>query len=144
MMRPPAPPVAPGGISSPIPYHVHRAVNTSFIRDQSPEFAAQLDQQQQQQLQEQQQQQQQLIQQQHQIQQQQLQIQQQHEMRGANQGVSFKSFQAVKPPEFKGEAALVIESDQKLAAKEQGEKKRKFESGPAKSESGIASRKFQR
>ena len=24
-------------------------------------------------------------------------------MRGANQGVSFKSFQAVKPPEFKGE-----------------------------------------
>ncbi|KAL8148236.1 hypothetical protein AgCh_005552 [Apium graveolens] len=86
-------------------------------------------------------------------------------MRGANQGVSFKSFQAVKPPEFKGEvdpiaariwlkemekafvltkAALVIESDQRLAAKEQGEKKRKFESGPAKSESGIASRKFQR
>ncbi|KAL8120797.1 hypothetical protein AgCh_017831 [Apium graveolens] len=86
-------------------------------------------------------------------------------MRGANQGVSFKSFQAVKPPEFKGEvdpvaariwlkemekafalskAALVIESDQKLAAKEQGEKKRKFETGPAKSESGIASRKFQR
>ncbi|KAL8133741.1 hypothetical protein AgCh_008979 [Apium graveolens] len=42
------------------------------------------------------------------------------------------------------QAALVIESDQKLAAKEQGEKKRKFESGPAKSESGIASRKFQR
>ncbi|KAL8091816.1 hypothetical protein AgCh_034176 [Apium graveolens] len=86
-------------------------------------------------------------------------------MRGANQGVSFKSFQAVKPPEFKGEvdlvaariwlkemekafaltkAALVIDSDQKLAAKEQGERKRKFESGPAKSESGIASRKFQR
>ena len=41
------------------------------------------------------------------------------------------------------QAALVIESDQKLAAKEQSEKKRKFESGPAKSESGIASRKFQ-
>ncbi|KAL8124051.1 hypothetical protein AgCh_011890 [Apium graveolens] len=40
------------------------------------------------------------------------------------------------------QAALVIESDQKLAAKEQGVKKRKFESGPAKSESGIASRKF--
>ncbi|KAL8126003.1 hypothetical protein AgCh_013337 [Apium graveolens] len=30
--------------SSPIPYHVHRVVNTSFIRDQSPEFAAQFDQ----------------------------------------------------------------------------------------------------
>ncbi|KAL8120052.1 hypothetical protein AgCh_017255 [Apium graveolens] len=44
-------------------------------------------------------------------------------------------------PEY---AALVIENDQKLAVKEQGEKKRKFESGPAKSESGIASRKFQR
>ncbi|KAL8089201.1 hypothetical protein AgCh_038837 [Apium graveolens] len=44
MMRPPVPPVAPSGTSSPIPYHVHRAVNTSFIRDQSPEFAAQLDQ----------------------------------------------------------------------------------------------------
>ncbi|KAL8147136.1 hypothetical protein AgCh_004741 [Apium graveolens] len=372
MMRPPVPPVAPCGTSSPIPYHVHRAVNTSFIRDQSPEFPAQFNQvpiapfqgisapspevrarvraltqmaverarsvdrfissefravqyqdlvnwlvfelgsiggsgsvgeaamtanfgvysdrffpvgfsvemppkrnsqpnngsagdpsmselmnllcqqtvqlaqqqhqfqQQQQQLQQQQQQQQQLIQQQQQkIQQQQLQIQQQHEMRGANQGVSFKSFQEVKPPEFKGEvdpvaakiwlkemekafaltkvsedlktdyasyflrndsnywwestralegegpvswarftelflekyfpdclqgqmemeflelkqgdrsvteyeakftelariapqyAALVIESDQKLAAKEQGEEKRKFESGPA-------------
>ncbi|KAL8103706.1 hypothetical protein AgCh_028053 [Apium graveolens] len=123
-----------------------------------------------------------------QIQQQQLQIQQQHDVRGANQGVSFKSFQAVKPPEFKGEvdpvaariwlkemekafaltkqglkpeirsgvvalqlktytsvvqAALLIESDQKLAAKEQGEKKRKFESGPARSEPGIASWKFQ-
>ena len=37
----------------------------------------------------------------------------------------------------------MIESDKKLATKEQGEKKRKFESGPAKSESGIASRKFQ-
>ncbi|KAL8147994.1 hypothetical protein AgCh_005357 [Apium graveolens] len=109
--------------------------------------------------------QQQRIQQQQQIQQQQLQIQQQHEIRGANQDVSFKSFQAVKPPVFKGEvdhvaamiwlkemekafaltkAALVIESDQKLAAKEQGEKKRKFESGPTRSEAGIASRKFQR
>ncbi|KAL8124891.1 hypothetical protein AgCh_012526 [Apium graveolens] len=121
-------------------------------------------------------------------------------MRGTNQGVSFKSFQAVKPPEFTGEvdpvaariwlkemenafvliksqmemeflelkqgdrsvteyeakftelarivpifqAALVIESDQRLAAKKQGEKKRKLESGPARSESGIASRKFQR
>ncbi|KAL8104850.1 hypothetical protein AgCh_028861 [Apium graveolens] len=43
-------------------------------------------------------------------------------------------------PEY---ATLVIESDQKLAAKEQGEKKRKFESGPARSEAGIASRKFQ-
>ncbi|KAL8108994.1 hypothetical protein AgCh_025188 [Apium graveolens] len=42
------------------------------------------------------------------------------------------------------QAALVIESDQKLAAKEQGEKKRKSESGPARSESGIASGKFQR
>ncbi|KAL8093144.1 hypothetical protein AgCh_035145 [Apium graveolens] len=44
MMRPPGPPVAPSGTSSPIPYHVYRAVNTSFIRDQSPEFAAQFDQ----------------------------------------------------------------------------------------------------
>ncbi|KAL8126880.1 hypothetical protein AgCh_013973 [Apium graveolens] len=44
MMRPPVPPVAPSGTSSPIPYHVHRAVNTSFIRDQSPELAAQFDQ----------------------------------------------------------------------------------------------------
>ncbi|KAL8147190.1 hypothetical protein AgCh_004785 [Apium graveolens] len=44
MMRPPVPPVAPSGTSSPTPYHVHRAVNTSFITDQSPEFAAQLDQ----------------------------------------------------------------------------------------------------
>ncbi|KAL8134110.1 hypothetical protein AgCh_009251 [Apium graveolens] len=43
-------------------------------------------------------------------------------------------------PEY---AALVIESDKRLAAKEQGEKKRKFESGPVRSESGIASRKFQ-
>ncbi|KAL8132784.1 hypothetical protein AgCh_008314 [Apium graveolens] len=72
---------------------------------------------------------------------------------------------AVKPPQFKGEvdpvaariwlkemekafaltkASLVIENDQKLAANEQGEKKRKFESGPARSKSGIASRKFQR
>ncbi|KAL8134776.1 hypothetical protein AgCh_009695 [Apium graveolens] len=41
-------------------------------------------------------------------------------------------------------AALVIESDQRLAVKEQGKKKRKFESGPARTESGIASRKFQR
>ncbi|KAL8115292.1 hypothetical protein AgCh_021949 [Apium graveolens] len=261
----------------------------NLLRQQTVQLAQQQQQFQQQQQQLQQQQQQQLIQQQQQqIQQQQLQIQQQHEMRGANQGVSFKSFQAVKPPEFKGEvdpvaariwlkemekafvltkvsedlktdyasyfmrndsnywwestraiegegpvpwarftelflekyfpaclqsqmemeflelkqgnrsvteyeakftelarialeyvssesqrakrfqqglkpeirsgvvalqlkiytsvvqAALVIESDQKLAAKEQGEKKRKFESGPAKSESGIASRKFQR
>ncbi|KAL8119974.1 hypothetical protein AgCh_017197 [Apium graveolens] len=107
-------------------------------------------------------------------------------MRGANQGVSFKSFQVVKPLEFKGEVdhvaariwlkemekafaltksqmemdilelkqgdmsvteyeakftklariapeygALVIESDQRLAVKVHGEKKRKFESGPA-------------
>ena len=37
----------------------------------------------------------------------------------------------------------MIESDQKLTAKEQGEKKRKVESGPARSEAGIASRKFQ-
>ncbi|KAL8147759.1 hypothetical protein AgCh_005176 [Apium graveolens] len=44
-------------------------------------------------------------------------------------------------PEY---AALVIESDQRLAAKEQGEKKRKFESGPTRSKSGITSRKFQR
>ena len=44
MMRPLVPPVAPSGTSSPIPYHVHRAVNTSFIRDQSLEFAAQFDQ----------------------------------------------------------------------------------------------------
>ncbi|KAL8126189.1 hypothetical protein AgCh_013466 [Apium graveolens] len=349
MMRPPVPPMAPCGTSSLIHYHVHRAVNTSFIRDQSPEFAPQFNQvpiapfqgisapspevrarvqaltqmaverarsvdrfissefravqyqdlvnwlvfelvgeaamttnfgvysdrffpvgfsvvlvgfsvdmppkrnsqpnngsagdpsQQQQQLQQQQQQQQLIEQQQQQIQQQQLQIQQQHEIRGANQGVSFKSFQAVKPPEFKGEVdpvaariwlkemekafALTKKStralegegpvpwarftelflekyfpdclhsqmeveflelkqrdrsvteyeakftelariapeyvsseaqrvkrsgcpsdrdDQKLAAKEQGEKKRKFESGPAKSESGIACRKFQR
>ncbi|KAL8115138.1 hypothetical protein AgCh_021822 [Apium graveolens] len=42
-------------------------------------------------------------------------------------------------PEY---AALVIESDQRLAVKEQGEKRRKFESGPARSESGITSRKF--
>ncbi|KAL8108743.1 hypothetical protein AgCh_025003 [Apium graveolens] len=42
------------------------------------------------------------------------------------------------------QAALEIESDQKLAAKEQGEKKRKFKSGPARSEAGIPSRKFQR
>ncbi|KAL8119921.1 hypothetical protein AgCh_017153 [Apium graveolens] len=300
MMRPPVPPVAPSGTSSPIPYHVHRAVNTSFIRDQSPEFAAQLDQvpialfqgisapspkemppkrnsqpnngsagdpsmsdlmnllrqqtvqlaqqqqqfqQQQQQLQQQQQQQQLIQQQQQQIQQQQLRIQQQHEMRGAKQGVSFKSFQVVKPLEFKGEVDPVaariwlkelekafaltkvsedlktdyasyflrndsnywwestralegegtvpwtrftelflekyfpaylqsqmemkflelkqgnrsvmeyeakftelarIAPEYKLAVKEQGEKKRKFESGPAKSELGIASRKFQR
>ncbi|KAL8104284.1 hypothetical protein AgCh_028488 [Apium graveolens] len=119
-------------------------------------------------------------------------------MTGVNQGVSFKSFQEVKLPEFKGEvdhvaariwlkemekaftltkmskdlktdyasyflkndsnywwestralkgevqAALVIESDQRLAAKEQGEKKKKFKSGPVRSESGLASRKFQR
>ncbi|KAL8098129.1 hypothetical protein AgCh_031048 [Apium graveolens] len=170
MMRPPVPPVAPSGTSSPIPYHVHRAVNTSFIRDQSPEFAAQFDQ---------------------------VRIapfqgisapspeemppkRNSQPNNGSSgdpsmsdminllrqqSGVSFKSFQAVKPPEFKGEvdpvaariwlkkmekafaltkAALVIVSDQKLAAKEQGEKKRKFESGPARSESGIASRKFQR
>ena len=38
----------------------------------------------------------------------------------------------------------MIESDQKLAANEQGEKKRKFESGPTRSESRIASRTFQR
>ncbi|KAL8098479.1 hypothetical protein AgCh_031298 [Apium graveolens] len=112
-------------------------------------------------------------------------------MRGTTQVVSFKSFQAVKPPEFKGEvdpvtariwlkemekafaltkyvsseaqrakrfqqglkpkirsevvalqlktytsvvqAALVIESDQQLVDKEQGEKKRKFKGGPARS-----------
>ncbi|KAL8120215.1 hypothetical protein AgCh_017382 [Apium graveolens] len=42
------------------------------------------------------------------------------------------------------QAALVIESDRKLDAKELVEKKRKFESGPARSKSGIASRKFQR
>ncbi|KAL8118489.1 hypothetical protein AgCh_016131 [Apium graveolens] len=42
------------------------------------------------------------------------------------------------------QAALVIESDQRLVAKEQDEKKRKFENGPARSESGGVSQKFQR
>ncbi|KAL8148639.1 hypothetical protein AgCh_005848 [Apium graveolens] len=104
-------------------------------------------------------------------------------MRGTTQAVSFKSFQAVKPPEFKGKVdhvvariwlkeiekafaltkvsedlktnyasyflksdsnywwesmrALegeVIESDQRLAAKERREKKRKFEGRPSKLE----------
>ncbi|KAL8134714.1 hypothetical protein AgCh_009655 [Apium graveolens] len=43
-LRPPVPPSAPIGTSSPIPYHVHRAVNRTFIRDQSPELVAHLDQ----------------------------------------------------------------------------------------------------
>ncbi|KAL8103722.1 hypothetical protein AgCh_028069 [Apium graveolens] len=42
--RPPVPSVAPSGTSSPIPYHVHQAVNRSFIKEQSPGLAAQLDQ----------------------------------------------------------------------------------------------------
>ncbi|XP_074327757.1 uncharacterized protein LOC141665670 [Apium graveolens] len=42
------------------------------------------------------------------------------------------------------QAALVIESNQKLAAKKRGEKKRKFESGPDKSKQGEISQKFQR
>ncbi|KAL8115441.1 hypothetical protein AgCh_022076 [Apium graveolens] len=42
--RPPVPLIAPSGTSSLIPYLVHRAVNTSFIREQSPRLAAQLDQ----------------------------------------------------------------------------------------------------
>ncbi|KAL8110718.1 hypothetical protein AgCh_026455 [Apium graveolens] len=64
---------------------------------------AQLWQQQQQFLQQQQQQQQFIQQQQQQIQQEQLQLQQQPQQREVNQTVSFKSFQSVKPPEFKGE-----------------------------------------
>ncbi|KAL8115905.1 hypothetical protein AgCh_022415 [Apium graveolens] len=84
----------------------------NLLHQQTVQLAQQQQQfqQQQQQLQ-QQQQQQQLIQQQQQqqqIQQQQLQIQQQHEMRGENQGVSFKSFQVVKPLEFKGEVDPVV------------------------------------
>ncbi|KAL8109483.1 hypothetical protein AgCh_025542 [Apium graveolens] len=85
MMRPPVPPVAPSGTSSPIPYHVHRAVNTSFIRDQSPEFAAELDQE--------------------------MPPKRNSQPNNGSAGdpsvsdmdVSFKPFQAVKPPEFKGE-----------------------------------------
>ncbi|KAL8135032.1 hypothetical protein AgCh_009889 [Apium graveolens] len=42
--RPPIPPSVPSGASSPIPYHVHRVVNQSLIREQSPGLAAQLDQ----------------------------------------------------------------------------------------------------
>ncbi|KAL8099388.1 hypothetical protein AgCh_031868 [Apium graveolens] len=42
--RPPVPPSVLSGASSPIPYHVHRAVNQSLIREQSPGLAAQLDQ----------------------------------------------------------------------------------------------------
>ncbi|KAL8088557.1 hypothetical protein AgCh_038370 [Apium graveolens] len=34
--RPPVPPSVLSGASSPIPYHVHRAVNQSLIREQSP------------------------------------------------------------------------------------------------------------
>ena len=41
--RPPVPPSVPTGISSPIPYHVHQAVNRSLIRERSPELAAHLD-----------------------------------------------------------------------------------------------------
>ncbi|KAL8115317.1 hypothetical protein AgCh_021997 [Apium graveolens] len=41
--RPPVPPSVPSGASSPIPYHVHRAVNQYLIREQSPGLAAQLD-----------------------------------------------------------------------------------------------------
>ncbi|KAL8108801.1 hypothetical protein AgCh_025044 [Apium graveolens] len=53
-------------------------------------------------------------------------------------------WESMRALEGEVQAALVIESDQRLATNEQGEKKRKFESGPARSESGIASRKFQR
>ena len=77
-----------------------------MLRQQSTQLAQQQQQfqQQQQQFQQQQQQQQQLIQQQQQqIQQQHLQIQQQHQLKETTQAVSFKSFQAVKPPSFKGE-----------------------------------------
>ncbi|KAL8121293.1 hypothetical protein AgCh_018144 [Apium graveolens] len=43
-LTPLVPPSAPSGTSSPIPYHVHRVVNMSFIREQSPELVAYLDQ----------------------------------------------------------------------------------------------------
>ncbi|KAL8127153.1 hypothetical protein AgCh_014175 [Apium graveolens] len=98
-----------------------------FLHQQSNQMAQQQEQfqQQQQQFLQQQQQQQQFIQQQHQ----QIQhLQQKPQPRELNQTVSFKSFQSVKPPEFKGEAALVIKSDQKLASKERIDKKRKFDS----------------
>ncbi|XP_074340713.1 uncharacterized protein LOC141678321 isoform X2 [Apium graveolens] len=42
--RPPVPPSVLSGASSPIPYHVHRPVNQSLIREQSPGLATQLDQ----------------------------------------------------------------------------------------------------
>ena len=47
--RPPVPPPVPSpaypsGIMSPIPYHVHQAVDRAFIRDHSPTLAAHLDQ----------------------------------------------------------------------------------------------------
>ena len=42
--RPPVPPAPASGTSSPIPYHVHQAVDRSFIREFSPDFAAHLDQ----------------------------------------------------------------------------------------------------
>ena len=76
-----------------------------LLRQQSNQMAQQQEQfqQQQQQFLQQQQQQQQFIQQQHQQIQQQLQLQQQPQPRELNQTVSFKSFQSVKPPEFKGE-----------------------------------------
>ena len=40
------------------------------------------------------------------------------------------------------QAALVIESDQRLAAKEKGQKKRKFEGGSARSEQEGVSQEF--
>ncbi|KAL8110098.1 hypothetical protein AgCh_025994 [Apium graveolens] len=43
-LRPLVPLSSPSGVSSPIPYHVHRAVNRSLIREQIPELAAYLDQ----------------------------------------------------------------------------------------------------
>lgn len=37
-------PTYPSGIRSPIPYHVHQAVDRTFIREHSPTLAAHLDQ----------------------------------------------------------------------------------------------------
>lgn len=41
--RPPVHPSVPTGVSSPIPFHVHQAVNRALIREQSPELAAHLE-----------------------------------------------------------------------------------------------------
>ena len=42
--RPPVPPASASGASSSISYHVHQAVDRSFIREHSPDLAAHLDQ----------------------------------------------------------------------------------------------------